>query len=68
MAGVRHRTPSTEWIDTVRSARTLVTDDPERLAAAVGAAHMPAGRPELYGDGNASAKVAAALRASLARS
>jgi len=32
------------------------------------AARMPDERPPLYGDGNASAKVAAALRASLARS
>jgi hypothetical protein len=29
---------------------------------------MPAERPPLYGDGNASARVAAALHASLARS
>ena len=61
--------PSTEWIDTVEiGANVLVDDDPERLAAAVARAQMPAGRPQLYGDGNASAKVAAALRASLARS
>jgi UDP-GlcNAc3NAcA epimerase len=61
--------PSTEWIDTVEvGANVLVDDDPERLAAAVAAARMPEGRPRLYGDGNASAKVAAALHASLARS
>jgi UDP-N-acetylglucosamine 2-epimerase len=61
--------PSTEWIDTVEvGANVLVDDDPERLAAAVVRAHMPAGRPQLYGDGNASAKVAAALHGSLARS
>jgi UDP-GlcNAc3NAcA epimerase len=61
--------PSTEWVDTVEvGANVLVDDDPERLAAAVAAARMPDERPPLYGDGNASAKVAAALRASLARS
>lgn len=61
--------PSTEWIDTVEAgANVLVDDDPERIKKAVAAAHMPDERPQLYGDGNASAKVAAALRASLARS
>ena len=61
--------PSTEWIDTVEvGANVLVDDDPERLAAAVAAARMPDERPPLYGDGNASAKVVEALRASLARS
>jgi UDP-GlcNAc3NAcA epimerase len=61
--------PSTEWIDTVEvGANVLVDADPERLAAAVAAARMPDERPPLYGDGNASAKVAAALRGSLARS
>ncbi len=58
--------PSTEWVDTVEvGANVLVDDDPERLAAAVAAARMPDERPQLYGDGNASAKVAAALHASL---
>ena len=58
--------PSTEWVDTVEAgANVLVDDDPEALAAAVAAARMPAERPPLYGDGNASAQVAAALRASL---
>ncbi len=61
--------PSTEWIDTVVvGANVLVDDDPERLAAAVAAARMPDERPQLYGDGNASARVAAALHASLAPS
>ena len=61
--------PSTEWVDTVElEANVLVDDDPERLAVAVAAARMPAEQPPLYGDGNASAKVAEALRASLARS
>jgi UDP-GlcNAc3NAcA epimerase len=59
--------PSTEWLDTVElGANVLVDDDPERLAAAVSAARMPDERPPLYGDGDSSPKVAAALRASLA--
>jgi UDP-N-acetylglucosamine 2-epimerase len=58
--------PSTEWQDTVElGANVLVDDDPVRLAAAVAAAHMPEERPPLYGDGDASPKVAAALHASL---
>jgi UDP-GlcNAc3NAcA epimerase len=54
--------PSTEWVDTVEAgANVLVDADPERLAAAVAAARMPADRPELYGDGHASERVAVAL-------
>jgi UDP-N-acetylglucosamine 2-epimerase len=61
--------PSTEWIDTVEvGANVLVDDDPERLADAVASARMPDERPQLYGDGRASARVAAALTASLAQS
>jgi UDP-N-acetylglucosamine 2-epimerase len=61
--------PSTEWKDTVElGANVLVDDDPERLAAAVSAARMPDGLPPLYGDGNASARVATALRLALPRS
>ncbi|HEV7134143.1 MAG TPA: UDP-N-acetylglucosamine 2-epimerase (non-hydrolyzing) [Gaiellaceae bacterium] len=61
--------PSTEWVDTVETgANVLVDDDPERLAAAVAAARMPDDLPPLYGDGNASEQVVAALRASLGRS
>jgi UDP-GlcNAc3NAcA epimerase len=55
--------PSTEWVDTVEvGANVLVDDDPERLAAAVAAARLPDDLPELYGDGHASERVAAALR------
>jgi UDP-N-acetylglucosamine 2-epimerase len=55
--------PSTEWVDTVElGANVLVDADPERLAAAVASARMPEHRPPLYGDGNASARVVAALR------
>ena len=54
--------PSTEWTDTVElGANTLVDDDPDALVAAVAAARMPAHRPPLYGDGDASNRVAAAL-------
>jgi UDP-GlcNAc3NAcA epimerase len=54
--------PSTEWVDTVEvGANVLVDDDPERLAAAVAVARMPDERPPLYGDGDASTRVAAAL-------
>jgi UDP-N-acetylglucosamine 2-epimerase len=54
--------PSTEWVDTLESgANVLVDDDPERIAAAVAAARMPEERPELYGDGKASVKIAEAL-------
>jgi len=59
--------PSTEWVDTVElGANVLVDDDPAALAAAVAAARLPAGLPPLYGDGNSSPAVAAALLASLA--
>jgi len=55
--------PSTEWVDTVAvGANVLVDDDPEALAAAVASARMPDERPPLYGDGDASSKVAAELR------
>ncbi len=59
--------PSTEWVDTVEvGANVLVDDDPAALAAAVAEARMPAVRPPLYGDGDASTKVAAALGATVA--
>jgi len=55
--------PSTEWVDTVElGANVLVDDDPDRLEAAVLSARMPDERPQLYGDGHASERVAAALR------
>jgi len=56
--------PSTEWVDTVElGANVLVDDDPNALAAAVAAAHMPDERPVLYGDGHASERIAAILAA-----
>ena len=39
----------------------LVDDDPDAIADAAAAARFPAGAPELYGDGYASERVAAAL-------
>jgi UDP-N-acetylglucosamine 2-epimerase len=54
--------PSTEWVDTVEAgANRLVDDDPARIAEAVAQAAMPAGRPQLYGDGRAAGRVATAL-------
>jgi UDP-N-acetylglucosamine 2-epimerase len=56
--------PSTEWVDTVViGANVLVDDDPTALAAAVAAAHMPGERPQLYGDGHASERIAEILTA-----
>jgi UDP-N-acetylglucosamine 2-epimerase len=56
--------PSTEWQDTVEvGANVLVDDDPDRLVAAVAEARMPAERPPLYGDGEASGRIVAALYA-----
>ena len=51
--------PSTEWVDTVSAgANRLVDDDPGALAEAVAQAGMPTERPQLYGDGKASTKIA----------
>ena len=60
--------PSTEWIDTVElGANVLADDDPERIAAALATARLPAGLPALYGDGHASERIAAVLVATIAR-
>ncbi len=55
--------PTTEWPDTVeQGGNTLVDDDPDALVAAVAAARpLPAGRPQLYGDGHAAERIVAAL-------
>jgi UDP-N-acetylglucosamine 2-epimerase len=54
--------PSTEWVDTVEvGANVLVDDDPGRIATAVTEARMPEERPELYGDGHASERIAEVL-------
>jgi UDP-GlcNAc3NAcA epimerase len=58
--------PSTEWVDTVEvGANVLVDDDPDAIVAAVARARMPDDPPQLYGDGRASERIAAALAASL---
>jgi UDP-GlcNAc3NAcA epimerase len=54
--------PSTEWIDTVEAgANVLVDDDPDAIVRAAVEARFPDGAPQLYGDGHASERVAAAL-------
>ncbi|MDP9224432.1 MAG: UDP-N-acetylglucosamine 2-epimerase (non-hydrolyzing) [Actinomycetota bacterium] len=56
--------PSTEWVDTVElGANELVDDDPQSIADALARARMPEYRPQLYGDGHASERIAAALHA-----
>jgi len=58
--------PSTEWVDTVEAgANTLVDDGPDRIAAALAAASMPPQRPQLYGDGRASSRIAAVLKGTM---
>jgi UDP-N-acetylglucosamine 2-epimerase len=58
--------PSTEWIDTVRvGANVLVDDDPDLIAKAVTYATIPDRRPQLYGDGRASARIASVLVATM---
>ncbi len=54
--------PSTEWVDTVEvGANVLVDDDPEAIARAITYATIPDRRPQLYGDGHASARIAKVL-------
>ena len=56
--------PSTEWVDTVGvGANVLVDDDPPAIVRAVAEARFPAEAPQLYGDGHASERIAAALYA-----
>jgi UDP-N-acetylglucosamine 2-epimerase len=51
--------PSTEWKDTVAlGANVLVDDDPDAIAEAAANARMPDERPQLYGDGHASDRIA----------
>jgi UDP-GlcNAc3NAcA epimerase len=60
--------PSTEWVDTVDvGANVLVDDDPDRIAAALAEARMPAERPTLYGDGHASERIATVLHGTMRR-
>ena len=58
--------PSTEWPATVEvGANILVDDDPDAIEAAVTTATMPEQRPELYGDGRASARIVSMLVATM---
>jgi UDP-GlcNAc3NAcA epimerase len=53
---------TTEWIETVCTrANILVGHDPDAIAEAVTRARMPAERPQLYGDGRASERIAEVL-------
>jgi UDP-GlcNAc3NAcA epimerase len=58
--------PSTEWVDTVEvGANVLVDDDPQAIANAITYATIPERRPQLYGDGHASARIASVLAATM---
>ena len=53
---------TTEWTETVAvKANVLVDNDPDAIAAAVASARMPNERPQLYGDGHASERIAEVL-------
>ncbi len=53
---------NTEWADTVEAgANVLVDDDPDAIVRAVAEARFPEDAPTLYGDGEASGRIAAAL-------
>jgi UDP-GlcNAc3NAcA epimerase len=57
---------TTEWTETVDvNANFLVGDDPDAIAGAVAGARMPGKRPQLYGDGHASERIARSLLGSL---
>jgi UDP-GlcNAc3NAcA epimerase len=58
--------PSTEWVDTVEvGANVLVDDDPKAIADAITYATIPERRPQLYGDGHASGRIASVLVATM---
>jgi UDP-GlcNAc3NAcA epimerase len=53
---------STEWVDTVAAGANALTE-PNGLQAALAAARWPPDAPQLYGDGHAASRIAAALYA-----
>jgi UDP-GlcNAc3NAcA epimerase len=54
--------PNTEWVDTVAAGANRLAE-PGELPAALAAASFPADAPQLYGDGHAAERIAAALYA-----
>ena len=53
---------TTEWTETIHArANMLVGDDPNTIASVISSARMPDERPELYGDGHASERIAEVL-------
>jgi UDP-GlcNAc3NAcA epimerase len=52
--------PSTEWVDTVTAGANRLAE-PAELGAALETARFPEQAPQLYGDGHASERIAAAL-------
>jgi UDP-GlcNAc3NAcA epimerase len=53
---------TTEWTETVEAhANMLVPIEPSAIASVISSARMPAERPELYGDGHASERIAEVL-------
>jgi UDP-N-acetylglucosamine 2-epimerase len=53
---------TTEWRETIEAgANMLVPIDPDVIASVIGSARMPAERPQLYGDGHASERIAEVL-------
>jgi UDP-N-acetylglucosamine 2-epimerase len=54
--------PSTEWVDTVAAGANALAE-PAELPAKLAVAAFPDDAPELYGDGHAAGRVAAALYA-----
>jgi UDP-GlcNAc3NAcA epimerase len=51
---------STEWVDTVAAGANVLVE-PSGIAAAVEVARFPPAAPQLYGDGHAAERIAAAL-------
>jgi UDP-GlcNAc3NAcA epimerase len=53
---------TTEWTETVEArANMLVPIEPDAIASVISSARMPEERPELYGDGRASERIAEVL-------